>query len=46
MLKRIIAQPLLLENSLFSQKLCTNFHVENVENVDSVENFEDNIISN
>lgn len=43
MLKRIIAQPLLLENSLFSQKLCTNF---NVENVDSVENFEDNIISN
>lgn len=43
MLKRIIAQPLLLENSLFSQKLCTNFHVENV---DGVENFEDNIISN
>lgn len=43
MLKRIIAQPLLLENSLFSQKLCTNFYVENV---DSVENFEDNIISN
>ena len=43
MLKRIIAQPLLLENSLFSQKLCTNFHVENVDNV---ENFEDNIISN
>lgn len=43
MLKRIIAQPILLENSLFSQKLCTNFHVENV---DSVENFEDNIISN
>lgn len=43
MLKRIIAQPLLLENSLFSQKLCTNFRVENV---DSVENFEDNIISN
>lgn len=43
MLKRIIAQPLLLENSLFSQKLCTNSHVENV---DSVENFEDNIISN
>ena len=43
MLMRIIAQPLLNENSLFSQELSTNPHVENV---DSVENFEDNIIRN
>ena len=43
LLNRIIAQPLLNENSLFSQELSTNPHVENV---DSVENFEDNIISN
>ena len=43
MLMRIIAQPLLNENSLFSQELCINPHVENVDNV---ENFEDNIISN
>ena len=40
---RIIAQPLLNENSLFSQELSTNPHVENV---DSVENFEDKIIRN
>ena len=37
---RIIAQPLLNENSLFSQELSTNPHVENVDN------FEDNIIGN
>ena len=43
MLMRIIAQPLLNENSLFSQELSTNPHVENV---DSVDNFEDNIIGN
>ena len=43
MLMRIIAQPLLVENSLFSQGVCINPHVENVDNV---ENFEDNIISN
>lgn len=43
MLMRIIAQPLLNENSLFSQELSTNPYVENV---DSVDNFEDNIIGN
>lgn len=41
MLIRIIAQPLLNENSLFSQKMSTNSHVENVDIVDK---FEDNII--
>ena len=35
MLMRIIAQPLLNENSLFSQELSTNPHVENVDSVDN-----------